>query len=334
MTCDGLHGSAHSSALRTAPSTLLVMRAGAIGDLILTMPALAALREHFPNLRLLLAARADMLPLLTGSAVDDVIPFDSLLLSPLFTSGAEFSNDLRAKLGTLELAVLWLPERPARTVGNSLKRLGAARLLDADPLPYGKHAADHLLDTLAPLGIHRVQEPTPMLTLPDSAREDEGWQSLGIGTAARVVALHVGSGGEAKRWPVSCFVELARLLAEMPDTVVLLIRGPAEEETPALTNLGSPRIIRLASPSLTALATILTHCALYVGNDSGITHLAAALGLPTVALFGPTDPAIWGPRGRNVTIVRSPDTRMSSLEVVGVWQTVLNEWQASGKDRG
>ena len=270
------------------------MRAGAIGDLILTLPALAALREHFPNLRLLLAARADMLPLLIGSAVDDVIPFDSLLLSPLFTSGAEFSKELRAKLGTLELAMLWLPERPARIVGDSLKRLGAVRVLDADPLPAGKHAADHLLDTLAPLGIPRVQEPAPLLTLPDTAREDAAWQTLGIGTAARVVALHVGSGGEAKRWPVSYFVELARLLAEMPDTVVLLIRGPAEEETAELDS-ASPRIIHLMSPSLTALATILTHCALYVGNDSGITHLAAALGLPTVALFGPTDPAIWGP---------------------------------------
>ena len=169
------HASAPYSVLRAAPSNLLVLRAGAIGDLVLTLPALAALREHFPDLRLLLAARADMLPLLIGSAVDDVIPFDSLLLSPLFTSGAEFSKELRAKLGTLELAMLWLPERPARAVDNSLKRLGAARVLCADPLPAGKHAADHLLDTLAPLGIPRVQEPTPMLTLPDTAREDAIW---------------------------------------------------------------------------------------------------------------------------------------------------------------
>jgi len=324
--------------LNTAPSTLLVMRAGAIGDLILTLPAVAALRQHFPRLRLLLAARADMLPLLIGSAADDVIPFDSLLLSPLFTSGSEVTNELRAKLGNLELAILWLPERPARTVGNSLKRLGAVRVLDADPLPSGKHAADHLLDTLAPLGILRDLIPAPLLTLPDTAREDAAWQILGIGSAARVVALHVGSGGEAKRWPLSCFIELARLLAELPDTVVLLIRGPAEEAAPALNSVGSTRIIHLASPPLTALATILAHCALFVGNDSGITHLAAAMGLPTVALFGPTDPAIWGPRGAHVTIIRSPDTRMNSLEVAGVWQNrvfqALNERRAAGKDRG
>ena len=334
-----MHASADSSVLRTTASNLLVMRAGAIGDLILTLPALAALRQHFPNRRLMLAARADMLPLLIGSAADDVIPFDSLLLSPLFTSGSEFSQELRAKLGTLELAMLWLPERTARIVGGSLRRLGAVRVLAADPLPAGGHAADHMLDTLAPLGIPRVEKPAPLLTLPATAREDAAWQSLRIGEAARVVALHVGSGGEAKRWPLSCFMELAQLLAELQDTIVLIIRGPVEEETAvALTNIGSPRTIHLASPSLTALANILTHCVLFVGNDSGITHLAAAIGAPTIALFGPTDPAIWGPRGPHVTIIRSPDTHMRSLEVASVWHNrafqALKDGQAAGKDGG
>jgi heptosyltransferase III len=313
------------------------MRAGAIGDLILTLPALAALRKHFPNLRLLLAARADMLPLLMGSTADGVIPFDSLLLSPLFNPGAEFSKELHEKLGALELAMLWLAERPARIVGASLRRLGAVQVLDADPLPDGRHAADHLLDTLAPLGIASEPVATPLLALPDTARDDTAWQTLGIGTAASVVALHVGSGGKAKRWPLTCFMDLARLLVEMQDTVVLLIRGPAEEETAEL-DPASPRIIQLISPPLTALATILTHCALYVGNDSGITHLAAAMGVPTVALFGPTDPAIWGPRGPHVSIIRGPDTRMSSLGVADVWQNhaflTLKDWHATDINRG
>ena len=300
-------------------ATLLVMRAGAIGDLVLTLPALAALRERFPQHQLLLAARSDMLPLLSGVA-DDVIPFDSLLLAPLFNSESEFSSELREKLGSIELAVLWLPERTAHIVGHSLKRLGAVRVLSADPLPVDKHAAEHLLDALEPLGIPRGTVTTPVLTLPDKARDDATWQKLGIDAGTRVIALHVGSGGVTKRWPIANFVELAQRLAEAPNTVVLVIRGPAEEELTGLTDIGSPRIMLLDSPSITALANVLTWCALYVGNDSGITHLAAALGRPTVALFGPTDPAIWGPRGAHVSIIRSPDTRMSSLEVASVWQ--------------
>jgi ADP-heptose:LPS heptosyltransferase len=300
---------------------IFVMRAGAIGDLILTLPALTALRRKFHGVRVLLAARADMLPFVAGSVADDVIPFDSLILSPLFTTGVELPNDLQARLSDIELAVLWLAERPARIVANSLQRLGVAGLLNANPLPAGRHAADHLLDTLAPLGITDVQMPVPWLTPPGTASAGAAWQSLGISQSVRVVALHVGSGGEAKRWPLSNFLTLARLLSAIPDVCVLLISGPAEEGMGELGNAISSRSVHLASPPLSVLGAILARCALYVGNDSGITHLAAALGVPTVALFGPSDPAIWGPRGPHVTIIRSPDARMSSLAVTTVWQS-------------
>jgi ADP-heptose:LPS heptosyltransferase len=309
---------------------MFVMRAGAIGDLILTLPALTALRRKFPGFRLLLAARADMLPLLAGSVADDVIPFDSLFLSPLFTEGSEFSKELCERLSNHEPAIVWLADRPAQIVTNSLQRIGATRVLKANPLPVGRHAVDHLLDTLAPLGIAPVQMPSPWLTLPDTASANTLWLTLGISGSVRVVALHVGSGGEAKRWPLPNFLTLARLLAEIPDTRVLLITGPAEENRAVLGNAVSPRIVHLASPSLATLGAILARCALYAGNDSGITHLAAALGVPTVALFGPTDPAIWGPRGAHVTIVRSPDPRMSSLDVNSVWHCRAFEALAEG----
>src|SRR5947208_2753798 len=126
----------------TAP-TLFVLRAGAIGDFILTLPALTALRRKYPSHRLVLAARSDVLPLVRGTLADEVIPFDSGLLTSLFVSGGEISDELRTRLADVDLAVVWVSGNTARTVSENLRRLDVGRLLSADPLPNRQHAADH-----------------------------------------------------------------------------------------------------------------------------------------------------------------------------------------------
>src|SRR6478736_313374 len=121
-------------------SSLFVLRAGAIGDFVLTIPALSALRHKFPSHRLTLAARADVLPLVHGTLADDVIPFDSVLLTPLFVSGGDISTELQTRLGEVDLAVVWLSGNVARTVADNLRQLDVGRLLSADPLPNRQHA--------------------------------------------------------------------------------------------------------------------------------------------------------------------------------------------------
>jgi hypothetical protein len=121
-----------------------------------------------------------------------------------------------------------------------------------------------------------------------------------------VIAIHPGSGSETKCWPVERFEALARELKRETDCSIVMILGPADERLVermrALTKeLHSP--IAHSLP-LRSLAAALANCALYVGNDSGVTHLAAAVGVPTVAIFGPTDPIMWAPNGDNVKIVQ------------------------------
>jgi ADP-heptose:LPS heptosyltransferase len=89
--------------------------------------------------------------------------------------------------------------------------------------------------------------------------------------------------------------------------------GPGDEETAApLTGL--PGVVPLGPVPVRVLGALLSQAGLYVGNDSGVTHLAAAAGAPTLALFGPTDPATWAPVGPRVEVARSPDARMSGLD--------------------
>src|SRR5262249_51555088 len=133
---------------------------------------------------------------------------------------------------------------------------------------------------------------------------DEFWRALGL--ERRVVALHPGSGGAAKRWPPHQFARLAQECDSRRLTPILICgpqdRDSTEEVVAACTPGSLPPVV--ADLSLSQLSAVLQRVAAYVGNDSGVTHLAALAGVPTLALFGPTDPAYWAPVGRQIHILR------------------------------
>jgi ADP-heptose:LPS heptosyltransferase len=128
------------------------------------------------------------------------------------------------------------------------------------------------------------------------ALRDAGWDG-----AARVVVVHPGAGGIAKRWPVDGFIDV---IADL-DAAVVVHEGPADAEAAhALLARASGRLLRLVDPPLPVLAGVLGAAAAYVGNDSGISHLAAAVGTPSVVLFTraalPWTP--WSPTARCLTV--------------------------------
>jgi hypothetical protein len=209
------------------------------------------------------------------------------------------------------------------TVAENLRLSGIPSVYRADPFPVFGHAADHLLRTL------KLERPE----LPDLwVRENED------------VIVHCGSGSTKKIWP-----HFDQLLEHVLNAVVLresfwhdplppalrgaalpLKRGriyspPPEGETASKASGGGrtpsdeERSFRvLENLSLREISQRLRHCAAYIGNDTGITHLAAYLGCPTIALFGPTDPRVWGPLGR-----RSRIFWKSKLEDITVDEVLL-----------
>jgi ADP-heptose:LPS heptosyltransferase len=124
------------------------------------------------------------------------------------------------------------------------------------------------------------------------------------------VAVHPGSGSPAKNWPFERFVDLARRLAR--GRAWLLALGPAEERLVA-----PPEALAAREWPVRVLGAALARAGIFVGNDSGASHLAASAGAPTVALFGPTDPNVWSPEGPRVVPVRAPDRELARLEVSG-----------------
>jgi heptosyltransferase-2 len=293
-----------------APARLFVYRPGAIGDFILALPALAALRAHFPGASLTVAGPAAALPLAAHLA-DSMLPADDPRLTPLFVPGTTLPPETKATH-----AIIWAGASAAPLVAN-LRAAGATIVHAPSRPPAGepRHVADYLMDTLASLGIH-VEGPAVPRVEPSAA----AWAAAAAFLAAqgqgpatqgeaseptRWVALHLGSGSPRKNWPAAGFIAVGTALAAR-GLRPLVIAGPAEGEAVeevlrALTPWG-PAVAR--EWPLDHLAALLGGCAGYVGADSGITHLAAAVGVPVVAVFGPTDPAVWAPRGPRVTVVR------------------------------
>lgn len=170
-----------------------------------------------------------------------------------------------------------------------------------------RHVTDFLADQATVLGLPLLMEPVRLV--PDPAELATARERISLGASRvprKLVVVHPGSGGIRKVWPLSRWKMLMQRLGAQPDTDVLVVVGPADEKIrPAVeaiaVSLGLPVIDDLELP---ALAALLSLCDLYVGNDSGATHLAASMGAPVVAVFGPTDPDVWAPRGRHVHIIR------------------------------
>jgi ADP-heptose:LPS heptosyltransferase len=197
---------------------------------------------------------------------------------------------------------------------KNLIRVGVGKVMEVPSFPPEDaqiHVSEYLVESLRKTGIEGENLFSP-LGLPEdvltSARHF--WAAHGLREGKRVLAIHPGSGSPAKNWSPQNFAKVADWASER--SKVLLISGPAQDGVAEV--MGS---MKKASPlvadnlPLIHMAAVLKMSSAYLGNDSGVTHLAASLGLPTVAIFGPTNPAIWGPRGPGVRIIHGKD--LSSL---------------------
>jgi ADP-heptose:LPS heptosyltransferase len=175
------------------------------------------------------------------------------------------------------------------------------------------HMVDHLLRELRRYHFSvKGQNPKLYLTPADQDWGKGFCRRKGLTEEERTnaILLHPGSGSKKKVWPVERFVELFHYLQKHTESRVFVILGPAEgtETQKAFEgiqwDLGSRAPVLLKGLSLLGLASVMEGCRLYIGNDSGITHMAAALDIPTLAIFGPTDPVLWAPRGKKVGVLR------------------------------
>ncbi len=258
----------------------LAIRPGAIGDFIVSLPALECLKPASPG---------DSLEIWTATAHVPLVRFTpnvrSIASTGLNLLGvADPPDGLMEELRRFDSIVSWYganrPEFRELVAQMGLPFQFFPALPAADR---GRHATDFYLDQVRSLvDCHSDGIPRIACRGEDSGRPEPG----------EFAVIHPFSGSPAKNWPMERFRALARGLERQ-----MTVRWCSSPEDPPL-----PGAVYI--DDLYRLACWLSQARLYIGNDSGITHLAAASGAPVLALFGPTDPEVWGPRGENVRIAR------------------------------
>ncbi len=276
---------------------------------MLTLPALEGLRARFPEAAIEVMGDLAVLRLLAGrTVVTAVSSFDRADLSALFQPDAVPSVRLQRYLDQFDLVVSYATP-PAHAFARNLARAARGKVLsfDARPVPYLRvHMSEYLQQPLRELGVATKAEPSCLaLTAADQQDAAQWWKEHSLGDQL-VVAIHPGSGSTAKNWPAERFAAVAQYLARERGPRILLLSGPADASAVGKVRqaLDGQECIMLHNLSLHRLAAILARCQAYLGNDSGVSHLAAAVGVPTVAIFGPTDADVWAPRGALVRILR------------------------------
>jgi len=286
----------------------MIVHGGALGDLILSLRVVEALRRSGARQVSLLARSTSAQLCIACGAVDALRDLESWGFHRLFGSGDELPSEARDWLGAHDIAINMLGD-PEGLIARNLHAAGVACTLSIDPRPKEGllgHVSDQWLTELAAYGISGQVGP-PRLVVSASVRAEahQNLQAFCNGVAARPIVLHPGSGGRDKCWKIECFVELSEILRRR-GFLPIIVLGPVEmERLPAheIRSLrGAARTIE--NPALDLLAGLIAEAGLFVGNDSGVSHLAAAVGARALALFGPTNPARWKPLGENVTIAQ------------------------------
>ncbi|MFI5357215.1 MAG: glycosyltransferase family 9 protein [Opitutales bacterium] len=278
---------------------ILVLRGGALGDGLVTFPALQALRRRGPDAMIDLVGHVQVGALAVAAGlVNRVESQHGAVWGQLY--GTNLAPEFRARLRDYELVVNFWPD-PSAEIARHFPLRAGQEYRWAPPLPGRGPAAAHFLAALETLELAE-----PELVYPLRSPHP----------APGVIAIHPGSGSPAKNWSPARWRELSTWLQREFQACLRIVRGEAE---PAglLAEFGEA----WAHLPLPRLADQLAGCQLFIGHDSGISHLAAACGCRGVLLFGPTDPAIWAPPTPRMKVLRDGPT-LDAISVAAVQDAV------------
>jgi heptosyltransferase-2 len=298
---------------------ILVVRGGAIGDFILTLPAIAALRKRFPEAHIEVLGYPHIAQLASAAGlVDRVQSIDARPLAGFFARGGQLSADLADYFSEFDLVLSYLYD-PDGIFRTNVALCTGAQFIE------GQHRPDESL------GIHAAQvflKPLERLAIFDA--DDRPRISLGGGGVPdNRLALHPGSGSERKNWPEERWAELLARILKGSSLDILLVGGEAEGER--LRRLAAPfselksRVTIAQNLALPDLGKLLESSRGFVGHDSGISHLAAAVGLPGILLWGDSNEDVWRPPSPKMVLLRAEEglAELEVREVVEAWEKLM-----------
>jgi ADP-heptose:LPS heptosyltransferase len=277
---------------------IIIFHAGALGDMINTLPAITSLKNRFPDAKITAIGNLSNLTLMAAAGIIDK---GTSLEMPGFHALFGERNlppSMTRMFSKYDLAITWL--RSPLLIENLINiGIPTVALAEKFPPPPGSgHVSKFMARPLKEIGITGIDGP-PEISLPKKI--------LNEGPLFDGICVHPGSGSKRKNWPVKYFAEAARAASGKTGKEIAVISGPAEEREgdELVKMLGPMANAHFKKMNITSLAALLKSCRLVIGNDSGVSHLAGALGTPVVAVFGPTDPDVWGVAQENASNIKS-----------------------------
>lgn len=286
---------------------LLVIRGGALGDFVLHLPALRLLRNSFPGQNVEILGTPGIVDLARYFGLaDGVRRLEDAALARFFVPHTALDPAWSQYFASFSVVISHLYD-PDDFFHSNLRRAGVTTLLRGRhrPVDDGPHASSQLATPLAELALFLDPAETPVFLehRPDSLHN--------------LIALHPGSGSPRKNWGLENWTRLAADLQADTGARFLVVAG--EAESPVLDDFC--RMLHTAGVThsvannlpLPELANQLSRCRFFLGHDTGPAHLAAACGVPSTVIFGPTNPAVWAPGGHHVQVIRHPEGSLAAV---------------------
>lgn len=322
---------------------LVVRQHDQLGDFILSTPVFRALRQAFPKAFIAVVARSYTSQVLRQHpSVDQIVPFFEHGRDWTLSRIWQFVKIIRSGF---DLAIV------INTVSHSLTsdviaRMSKAKfILGSEHLLFGgtrrnffynltapyhpdlhRNQSERNLDILRYLGID-FSDPREDMTISQKEREwarnallRSGWDGKSF-----LLGIHPGAGKVGNRWPAENFAQVARMLAAQIDLQIFVTWGPQEQDLGERVLNALPKsAIVITDGNIRRIAAVLTHINLFLCNDTGILHVAAAVETPLVVIFGPTDPRQWKPVGDNFVATRGADGRCDSVTPKEVFELAFD----------
>lgn len=279
---------------------------GALGDVLLSLPILREIRKDGALLHF--AGREDVGALLRECGlVDEATSAGASRYASLYAGVPD--DAMFERLREFERAFLFTVDETSLLASSLRAVIPRTRVIVTIPSKAGRQHVS--LFRMRQFGIVAPGTDGHRLAAPRQFREaaDAQLRRFGHDGFAPVLAVHPGSGGASKVWPLERFFRVMEQLQDSFGLFVLLLTGPAESgalrDQAGNFSQGRAKTAHLSDADLIAVAALLAGSALFIGNDSGVGHLAASVCCPVLALFGPTDPALWAPRGPRVELIKA-----------------------------
>lgn len=334
---------------------LIVRQHNQMGDMLLAVPAFRGLRRRFPHARIsLLAAPINTDVMLNNPYIDEVLTYAKESHNRRPTRLIRFIAELRRKsfdmaivLNTVSFSITsmllaWVSGATIR-IGSTSRPFGhdiTSLFYHIElPLPPAEeltrmHESEHNLYPLSVLGIRESDLSSVLVPLDDEAEDCDRFVSTAVPESSGFIVIHPGAGKKQNIWPPERFTAVARMLRERYSLEVVVVRGPVDGEVVddmLRAQITPPAVLSCPTPGF--LGTLLRRASLTLCNDTGVMHIAGAVGARCVAVFGPTDPARWKPIGENIVAVRARDGCVESVGVDKVFRAaegLLNSDDSSG----